>query len=454
MTTPIFDFIKEYADSGVTRFHMPGHKGVRQLGCESYDITEVKGADVLYSASGIIAESEKNLTSLYGTAHSFYSTEGSTLAIKAMLAIVIANRKTEGRPLIFAGRNAHASFIRAAALLDIDVVWLQHNQQEHLCECSVSSRDIQSGVECIRRIPDAVYVTSPDYLGNMLSIRSLAWTCRHYKIPLIVDNAHGAYLRFLPEDLHPISLGAAMCVDSAHKTLPVLTGGAYLHISKDHPKLAERARAALSLFASTSPSYLTLASLDLCNKRLAEGYADRISAFAAKVEELKDRIRALGYELNGDDFPMNRLRSEPFKITLRVGCEIASHLRACGIEPEYSDSEYTVLMLTPENTYDELEGLVAALSSYEGERRIGNPIYVPPMKHEMAMTIREATFAPSREILAKNSLGRICAATSVSCPPAVPIVMSGERITKEDIRLFKHYGIEKVSVVIEKAKKI
>ena len=449
MTTPIYDFVRQYADGDTARFHMPGHKGVCQLGCERYDITEVKGADVLYSAEGIIEESENNLTSLYGTAHSFYSTEGSTLAIKAMLAIVIANRKTEGRPLIFAGRNAHASFIRAAALLDIDVVWLQHNQQEHLCECSVSSRDVQSGVECLRRIPDAVYVTSPDYLGNMLSIRSLASTCRRYKIPLIVDNAHGAYLKFLPEDLHPISLGAAMCVDSAHKTLPVLTGGAYLHISKDHPKLAERARAALSLFASTSPSYLTLASLDLCNKRLAEGYADRISAFVSRIEEIKSKIRALGYELNEDDL-LKRTKTEPFKIAIRTGGGLASHLRENGIEPEYSDSEYTVLMLTPDNTDAELDRLLSALDSYGGDRRISDPLPVPPIKHEMAMTIREATFAPSREILAKNAAGRICAATSVSCPPAVPIVMSGERIMREDIRLFKHYGIEKVSVVIEK----
>ena len=99
---------------------MPGHKGIGPLGLEKYDITEIKGADVLYSADGIINESENNLSSLYGTAHSFYSTEGSTLAIKAMLAIVTADRKNGERPVILAGRNAHAAFIRAAALLDID----------------------------------------------------------------------------------------------------------------------------------------------------------------------------------------------------------------------------------------------------------------------------------------------------------------------------------------------
>ncbi|MBQ8303316.1 MAG: amino acid decarboxylase [Clostridia bacterium] len=446
MTTPIFDFVNNYAESKTTRFHMPGHKGIGPLGLEKYDITEIKGADVLYSANGIIEESENNLSELYGTEHSFYSTEGSTLAIKAMLALVIANKKTEGRPLVFAGRNAHASFVRAAALLDIDVVWIQHNQQEHLCECSVSPRDIQLCVSNVHRIPDAVYVTSPDYLGNMVNIASLASSCRRHKIPLIVDNAHGAYLKFLPEDMHPISLGAAMCVDSAHKTLPVLTGGAYLHISKNFPKYAEKAREALSLFASTSPSYLTLASLDLCNKRLAEGYADAIASFSVKVAALKEKIESLGYELQGK-YSFWFTIKEPFKVAIRIGEGFVDHLRKWGIEPEFSDSEYTVLMLTPENTDGDLDRLIDALAAYDGPKTIGRPIYCPPIEHESPISIREAILAPSKTLSIRSSVGRICAAPSISCPPAVPIVMSGERITKEDVKLFKHYGIKTVSVV-------
>ena len=448
MKTPIFDFVKSYAERKSVRFHMPGHKGVSALGCEPLDITEIKGADVLYSADGIIAESEDNLSSLYGTAHSFYSTEGSTLAIKAMLALVISEVRKGERPVILAGRNAHASFIRAAALLDIDVRWIRHSGQQHLCECSISASDIQLGIDAIGRTPCAVYVTSPDYLGNMLDISSLAKFCRERNIPLISDNAHGAYLKFLPKDLHPISLGAAMCVDSAHKTLPVLTGGAYLHISRDFPEYAEKARDVMSIFASTSPSYLTLASLDLCNKRLADGYADKIAALALRVEGIKEKIVKMGYRLNSDG--SRKALTEPFKITLRVGESLASHLRKNGIEPEYSDSEYTVLMLSPDNTDADLEYLISALDSYSGERSAEVPVCAFPAEHERVMTIREAIFSPSELVSAENSLGRICAAPTVSCPPAVPIVISGERITKEDIRLFKHYGIEKVSVVIEK----
>lgn len=436
MKTPILDFIKSYSEGKSARFHMPGHKGVGALGCEKYDITEILGADVLYSADGIIAESEDNLTSLYGTAHSFYSTEGSTLCIKAMLRLA-GERVGEERPLILAARNVHASFVRAAALLDLDVEWIYPEREGHLCECNITADDVRRAISGAEKTPCAVYLTSPDYLGNMLDIRGISTVCRECDIPLLVDNAHGAYLRFLPEDSHPITLGATMCSDSAHKTLPVLTGGAYLHISKDYLEYSGRAREALSLFASTSPSYLTLASLDLCNKRLNEDYPEKIAALAAKSREIKAKITSLGFEV---------CDTEPLKIVIRAGDSLASGLREREIEVEFSDRDYTVLMLTPENTDADFDRLIEALSSTKATQRSEECI-PSPKPHVAEMTIRQAVFAQNERISVENALDRICAAPTVSCPPAVPIVISGERITEEDITLFRHYGITTVSVV-------
>ena len=436
MTTPIFDFVKSYAESGDVRLHMPGHKGIGELGCEAYDITEIQGADVLYSADGIIEESENNLSMLYGTAHSFYSTEGSTLAIFAMLSLV-ANRR-EGRPFILAARNVHTAFVKAAALLDLEVEWLYPERSEHLCSCEVTAPDLKKALSGMKKMPRAVYVTSPDYLGNMLDISALAAVCREFGLPLLVDNAHGAYLKFLKNDLHPITLGAAMCADSAHKTLPVLTGGAYLHISKDFPELVRNSRRALSLFASTSPSYLTLASLDLCNKRLAEDYPEKIVALTEKIAQAKAKISSLGFEV---------AESEPLKIVIMAGEPFADHLRERGIECEFSDSEYTVLMLTPENSDSDLERLLSAIES--AERKAKPLSFKAPKPHERVMSIREAVLGECESVKTESSLGRICASPTVSCPPAVPIVISGERITSEDIELFKHYGIDCVDVVVE-----
>lgn len=435
MRTPIFDFVKGYADSKSSRFHMPGHKGIGALGVEKYDITEISGADVLYSADGIIAESENNLTSLYGTCHSFYSTEGSTLAIKAMLALV-SERAEEDRPLILAARNVHAAFVRAAALLDLDARFIYPSKECHLCRCEITPEDVRRAIKSADKKPCAVYLTSPDYLGNVLDIRGIAEACSESGIPLLVDNAHGAYLKFLKDDIHPITLGAAMCADSAHKTLPVLTGGAYLHISGNYPEYAERARGALSLFASTSPSYLTLASLDLCNKRLSEDYPERIRTMADKSAEIKAKILELGLPI---------CDSEPLKIVINQGKRLADHLGKNGIEVEFSDRDYTVLMLTPENGDEDFARLLDALSRYEAEAVKGEFYSTAP--HERVCSIRRAVLSPSETVFVENSAGRVCASPTVSCPPAVPIVVSGERISDKDVLLFRHYGIENISVI-------
>lgn len=437
MTTPIFDFVKAYAESKTTRFHMPGHKGVGKLGCEQYDITEIKGADVLYSAEGIIDESENNLSSLYGSAHSFYSTEGSTLAIKAMLALV-SERHGEERPLILAARNVHTAFVKAAALLDLDVEFIYPEGEGHLCECNITAEDVKAAIAKAEKKPRAVYVTSPDYLGNMLDISAISTVCRNNGLPLLVDNAHGAYLKFLPEDIHPITLGAAMCADSAHKTLPVLTGGAYLHISKSLADYVPKARGALSLFASTSPSYLTLASLDLCNKCLCDDYSEKLKRLVKKSVEAKERIASLGIEV---------CESEPLKITLKVGRELADHLRSEGIEVEFSDRDCTVLMLTPENSNKDIERLICALSDFNPLTRGEKDNPRAAKRHERVINIRQAMLSHSELVPVDMAVGRICAAPTVSCPPAVPIVVSGEEITADDIELFKYYGIDKVSVV-------
>jgi len=443
MNTPIVDFVKNYAQSDVSRFHMPGHKGESFLGCEGLDITEVQGADVLYSAEGIIEESEKNASALFGTAHSFYSTEGSSLVIKAMLALAIKGAPKGKRPLVLAGRNAHKAFVYACALLDLDVKWLYPTEEEHLCSCKISAQAVEDAVS------DgvfAVYITSPDYLGNIADIEGIAKVCKRKNIPLLVDNAHGAYLNFLSPSQHPIVLGADMCCDSAHKTLPVLTGGAYLHISPaTDKKYVFGARHALSLFASTSPSYLILQSLDLCNKYIFDGYKDKLSKCIEKINNLKSRFTQEGWHIEP---------SEPLKITMNAaasgytGDELAELFRAYNIECEFADDTFLVLMISPENRDIDFERLENAFSDIAPRKPIDqNTNELILENNEKVISIREAIFADSETVQAEKAIGRICGTPTVSCPPAIPIVVSGERISENAVKLFERYGIEKISVV-------
>lgn len=469
VTTPIVDFVRRYARSGTSRLHMPGHKGQSLLGFEPWDITEIKGADELYGADGIIAQSEANATRLFGTVHTYYSTEGSSQCIRAMLCLALQAAPAAGqRPVLLAARNAHKALLYAAALLDFDIQWLWPAPQDAgaLCSCPVSAAKLTGALQGLAqqgKRPFGVYITSPDYLGGVQDIAALAEVCRDFGVPLLVDNAHGAYLRFLPQGgQHPIALGAAMCCDSGHKTLPVVTGGAYLHLGKNAPVQDEVAvRNALALFGSTSPSYLILQSLDKCNQILSEGYSLRLLQCCGHLTRLRRELNEAAAAKHCPG-PL-ALESEPLKVTLDAavlglsGTELAEKLRAAKIECEYADPRYLVLMFTPDNPPQDFERLSAAVLRI-AEELVG-PVTLPEETvGEFAdlerglhrrCTIRQAVFAPQEQLPAEQAVGRICAMPTVSCPPAIPIVVSGEQITPAAAAWMKRYHVEEVSVIRE-----
>lgn len=438
MNTPVADFVQRYAKAGTARLHMPGHKGRCFLGCEPWDITEIHGADALYEAEGILAESEQNAAALFGSQRTCYSTEGSSQCIRAMLYLAVA---ASGSHTVVAARNVHRAFVSASALLDLEIRWLWPEESRSLCGCPISPAQLEETLHSLPEPPAAVYLTSPDYLGGMAEIPALAQVCHQHGTLLLVDNAHGAYLRFLQPSLHPLDLGADLCCDSAHKTLPVLTGGAYLHLSPTAPaQLAPLAKSALGLFGSTSPSYLTLASLDLCNRYLAEGYPQRLAEAVERLAELRERLTAAGWRVEPSD-PLRVTVAAPRGVT---GQELAGQLRRQGVECEYADRDFLVLMATPENTPEELAQAAAALGQCPGE---ANPPQLPLARGERACSIRQAAFAPRETVDAAHSLGRVCGLPTVGCPPAIPIAVSGERITPEALALFAYYGIEQVEVL-------
>ena len=286
MNTPIYDFVQNYIKSNTARLHMPGHKGVSFLGCEAFDITEIKGADELYAPDGIIKKSEENATKLFNTSKTIYSAGGSSQSINAMLYLAYLKADKTNIPFVLAGRNAHKSFIYALAKLDADVEWIYPPSTDSICSCVVTAKQIEEKLSNFENKPFAVYITSPDYLGGICDIEGISKICKNYNIPLLVDNAHGSYLKFCECDMHPISLGADMCCDSAHKTLPVLTGGGYLHIaSDDRYSFSQNAVNAMAIFGSTSPSYLILQSLDLCNKYIDEKIKNDIESAFVKASE-------------------------------------------------------------------------------------------------------------------------------------------------------------------------
>ncbi len=442
MKTPICDFAEKFAESEPIRLHMPGHKGHSLLGNERLDITEIDGADELYEATGIIRESERNASELFGS-DTFYSCEGSSLCIRAMLYLTLMYAKANGKaPIIAAGRNAHKSFLSGAALLGAEIEWIYPENSDTYISCDISESKLDEFLSTSNAA--AVYVTSPDYIGNISDISALSEVCRKHGVLLLVDNAHGAYLKFLDPSKHPTDLGADICCDSAHKTLPVLTGGAYLHISKNAPRFfSENAKKALALFGSTSPSYLILQSLDTVNRYISDGYAERLARTVTYVQDLKFLLSEKGYTVLGN---------EPLKITLDAksygytGKELYDILLGENIVCEFSDPDILVMMLTPEIGKDELKKLTNVLLSVPKR----NKTYKRPPRleaPEKVLSVRDAMLSQSETVSVNESVGRVLASFSVSCPPAIPIAVSGERISENACALFKYYGISSCDVI-------
>lgn len=442
MKTPIVSFLKSYQEKSPVRMHMPGHKGAGILGFEGMDLTEIYGADELFEAEGIIKESEQNASSLFGCP-TYYSTQGSTLCIQTMCTILCQDAKSKGKkPKILAGRNAHRSFIHAAALLDFEIEWLYGNSD--YLSCKIHAEDLEKAI--IESLPTAVYLTNPDYLGNLLDIQYLASVCKKHNVLLAIDNAHGAYLRFLEPSLHPIDLGADLCCGSAHKTLPVLTGGAYLHLSDSLNQVWKNdVKHFMEYFSSTSPSYLIMASLDATNEVLDTTFKKSLSECIQRVDGLKNTLTQHGYTI---------LFGEPMKITISTkefgytGNEIANLLMECDIYPEFYDSDYIVLMPSPYNTKDDLKRLETCLCGIDRKPILINK---PPKleQSKKAMNVRQALFSSSITLDVSKSLGQVCSSVTVSCPPAILPVIPGEVISESSIEVMKYYGIETVRVVKE-----
>ena len=441
MNTPICDFIarnrkKEH------RFYMPGHKGKGMV--ERDDITEIDGADVLYRPDGIIAESEKNAALIFGSAKTVYSCEGSSLGIRAVMYLLKTYATSVGKdPVIFAARNVHSSFLSACGLNDLSPEWL-YGEGGNAISVHVTPEEIDLALSAKRAV--AVYVTSPDYLGYRCDVEGIAKVCKKHGALLVADNAHGAYLRFTDPILHPLALGADICIESAHKTLPCFTGTAYVHVAPSAPSFfCDNLNFAMYLFASTSPSYLLLSSLDRFNGT-AESFTEEVRRTAKRIEETKARLRGKGFTLYGD---------EPLKMTIDClkygykGTEVATYLRKRKIETEYADRAFIVFLFSPCNGEDSISLLEKNLLSLTRKKAI-DEIPPAPVRCERVTTVREALFAPWEEIPVGEAEGRVLSGLVLSCPPAVPVAVCGERLSRGATAALTYSGYRTVKVLVGK----
>lgn len=424
----IIDDVNIYKNKETARFHMPGHKG-RPLGaffdCAlPYDVTELPETDDLYrpSKEGGIERSEKRAAEIFGADITIYSAGGATLALQAAIAAV--RRKRSG--VYLCSRDVHMSIVNALALCDIQPLWFY------------GVEDAKKAAEACENIA-AVILTYENYygvLGDIVAYRQI--------IPnavFIIDNAHGSQLAFCDGGkAHPLRLGGDLVIDSPHKTLPAMTGCALLHSKGGYS--AGELKDAMSIFGSTSPSYLLLQSLDKCISYCDE-HRDAFALLCDRVKNARQRLRLLGYGVmdteGGQSYDPTRLC-----VYVKNADEIFNRLRGDRVIPEFCDGTSIVFIPSIMNAAEDFERLIESASKLKPIPTEIEPVHIYTPTHEY--TLHNALMSDSRILPIDQCENRIAARITAPYPPGIPLIMPGEVITAEAMQIMKKHNIKEDAV--------
>ncbi len=432
--TPFLDKIKELSEQN-PRFFVPGHKGNPQAipffeGILPFDLTEITGADNLQNPEDTLLQSQKNMAQVYGAGATLYSAGGSTSCIQAMLALYLH----EGDMVVMA-RNCHVSAVRALAFLNAKPVWVYPENGVITAEKAEEALQT-SGAKVL-------YITSPDYYGNIADVQALSTVCRKYNAKLLVDNAHGAHLVLFGK--HPLALGADAVAESLHKTLPALTPAAQLHLKNKED--APYSKQMLNLFTSTSPAYPVLCSIDWCAGLLQE-HTQINAAYQTAAEAVQGIYQANQHLC----LPLQ----DPCKLTLapqKAGYtaeEVLQILQNNGIEPELATAEYIVLMATGYNTSADFDSLQKVLQKFPPKKeRITPQKGIKELSFPVqGCSIRKALFSEKHTLSTSEAAGKIAAQIVAPCPPGIPVLIPGEKISNQTAKNLLESGIFTVEVLL------
>lgn len=476
---PLFKKLVEYSTKGVTSLHTPAHRGIKGppgveqlltklgLACDLPSMTHI---DSNYHPHGCIADAQSLSAELLGVSDSFFLANGSTIGIHAMMLATL-----EPGDKIILPRQVHISVISGLVLTGAEPVYLKPSWLEKCGPIPPNAEDIE---QILLQHPDvkAVLVTTPTYYGIGRPLEKIAALCKRYKIPLIVDEAHGAHLPFLPDKYLPSAIysGADMVVQSYHKTLGSLIGTAQLLLCKNSLINKERLQRSLNLLQSTSTNYLLLATIDLTRMWLAQ---EGLKQFKQKLSLLSQTLVEFKYManvsiLNVTDYKeLSGCMSDPMRLVINVS-EIGISSKECSnyiynnyhmYDEFYDDSNiiYVLSLLDSEEILQKLayayREIAASFSKQHthlidhGKTSLQNINFFPPPK--LAMTPREAFLCTRKKQPLKQALGCICAETISVYPPGIPIISPGEVLTKEVIDLLCNVS-NKANVILAEDPKL
>lgn len=469
----IFDKLKNYSDSDYYAFHMPGHKRNLDLmdGTSPYriDITEIDGFDDLHHAEGILKEAQERAAEVYHADETHFLVNGSTVGI---LSAILGT--TEKGDSILVARNCHKSVYHAIYLNELDPVYLYPKFDTELgLSTEIDAADVQKALENHPGIR-AVMIVSPTYDGVVSDIEKIAEIVHEAGCLLIVDEAHGAHFGFDPYFPKSANMyGADLVINSLHKTLPALTQTALLHVNGERVN-RRKVKRYLDMLQTSSPSYILMASIDACIHLLEQTQMQKCSIFkeyAAHIDNLREELKKLKYLKIIRTENTDRYDRSKFVISVKHA-PMSSHelyerlLHDYHLQMEMLAGTYVLAMTTIGDTQEGLDRLRDALLAIDAEidakLKSGSGQEQKPMQMtdtdlplsgrqpslEKVWTIAEAVkcrdVVPSRKGKIEtcgfaDSAGHISLEYAYLYPPGSPLIVPGERITREAVEILCWY---------------
>ena len=448
--TPLFDTLLAHAKRNVTSFHCPGHKNGRSIdkklkdytGEEVYkfDVTVFDEVDSLHDPAGPIKKAQELMAQAYGVEHSFFLVNGTSVGNMAMFLAACDSGDS-----IIVSRSSHKSIMAGIIMSGVWPIWVQPEINQNLD--LIFSTTYNQVRDALDKYPEskAVFITSPTYNGVVTELSKIIDLCHRRGKIVLVDEAHGAHLHFnqqLPESA--VEAGADLCVQSTHKTLSAMSQGSVLHFNS---KLVDfnRVKKIVSMLQTTSPNYLTLASLDLARRQVylhGEENFDRVIKAAEwgrsyindNISSMKcftrQEIQKLGFDLDITKLTVNVTK------TGISGYDIENILaKEYNIQLDYADLFNLVAIMGEGSNKTDVEAFVSALESinkkYHGKQK-NWILKIPSLGTEMVMRPREVFLSNNtKKISLAKAVGHVAAQTLTPYPPGIPVVIPGERVTKE-----------------------
>ncbi len=451
--TSLYEKLIEYSEGPMYAMHMPGHKRKMMTMEDPYrfDLTEIDGFDNLHEAEGILAEEMRLAAKLYGAEETHMVVNGSTGALLAAIGGALHRGDA-----VLMSRGCHTSVYHALELnaLKPVFIWPKVDQEAGIMH-ALTVREVETA---LRDAPDvkALIMTSPTYEGEIADVAGIAAVCHEAGIMLIVDEAHGAHLRFAGFK-DSIASGADVVIQSLHKTMPCLTQTALIHMQGDLVN-RERVRRMLAVYQTSSPSYVLMASISQCLHWAKDCAREAFEEYKADVLALRKEMETLRYfkiyrtapENGAYDWGKWIIATDQSRLS---GPMLYDRLRLdYYLQPEMASAEYVLCMTTVGDTKRALKHLVGALKDTEdwidqggpeeynyGEKPEVEILDLSDHRPECAMALSEA--AEMDYVWTPLSLaeGKIAQDYLYLYPPGIPVLIPGEVISAQEIRLLKSY---------------